>query len=187
MTFDWINIKDVDDAVIKDFDSGNYVFNDFLKEKARNWQNVGEAVTYLIVDADEILEKKITRVYGFVAINAIGLLYEEDHVKKYLPCAEIRMFAIAKQLRKRHDITIEWSDIIFKTVLQNLYFMSTSVIGFRGIFLNANHDGYKLYTENGFGEIANYISPDEDEKIEIDGCIPLLLIIDDEMLYDIFA
>ena len=186
MRFDWISIEGVDDAVIKNFDCGNHAFNDFIHNKAKLWSSSGESVTYVFIDEDE-KGKEISRIYGFASINTMGLLYDNNGNNEYLPCAEIRLFAIAQQLRKHHDSSIEWSDTIFKTLLQNLYEMSTKVIGFKAIFLNANHDGYDLYIKNGFDEITDFIKPETDEKIDIEDCTPLLLIINDEMLYSIFS
>jgi hypothetical protein len=187
MTFEWMNIKDVSDTIIHNYDSGDHVFNTFLREKAREWQDNGEAVTYVFVDAEEIDTGNYTRIYGYASINTLGLLYNEEGLDKYLPCVEIRMFSIAKQLRKRHDPSIKWSEILFKLVLQNLYQLSTSVIGFHGIFLNANSNGYKLYTDCGFQPINDYTIPQDEDKLEISDCAPLLMIIDDNALYNIFS
>lgn len=187
MNFDWVNVESVDTAVIRDFDCGNRAFNEFLHEKARAWSADGESVTYVFADEAEIKEKRVSRIYGFAAVNTMGLLFDKDGRSTYLPCAEIRLFAIAKQLRKRHNSTIVWRDVIFKNLLQNLYQMSTSVIGFKAIFLNANHDGYQLYRDNGFEPLGEYTAPQNDEKIETDDCTPLLLMITDDMLYDIFS
>ncbi|MBR0411074.1 MAG: hypothetical protein IJI25_08750 [Eubacterium sp.] len=186
--FCWVNIVDVPVAVINDFDSGNAKFNEFLKERARDWQTNGEAVTYLIVTEKDLETKTYTRIYGYVSINTMGLLYiSHDGGNRYLPCAEIRMFAISRNLRKHHDPTITYSDTIFKLILQNLYELSTSVIGFRAIFLNANHEGFQLYTDNNFRKISELIPPTEEEKLDIDGTTPMLLPIDDKMIYDIFS
>ena len=184
MTFEWVNIKDVTDAILNDYDSGDYVFNTFLKEQAREWQSIGETVTYVFVDKDEIECKEFSRIYGYTSINTMGLLYSENNLDKYLPCVEIRLFSIAKQLRKRHDPTIKWSEILFKMVLQNLYQMSTSVVGFHGIFLNANSNGYKLYIDCGFHEIDTYVAPQDDNKIDIGDCKPLLMLINDDALFN---
>jgi len=186
MEFDWINIEEVDDALLKEFDSGNESFNFFLRTKAKTWQSQGETVTYVFVDKSEIISGSYSRVYGYISINTLGLLYYDGNSKKYLSCAEIRMFAIAKQLRKHHDSSITWSEMLFKVALQNLYFMSVHTIGFRAIFLNANHDGYELYKNIGFEEIEEFIPPDEEKGIDIQGCVPLLLVMGDEMLYNIF-
>lgn len=121
MEFEWINIESVEDAVIKEFDCGSHAFNDFLYENAKKWNAEGECVTYVFADATEVANSKVSRIYGFAAINTMGLLFDNDGKNEYLSCAEIRLFAIAKQLRKHHDQSIEWSDIIFKTLLQNLY------------------------------------------------------------------
>ena len=96
------------------------------------------------------------------------------------------MFSIAKELRKRHDPTIKWSEIVFKVLLQNLYNMSTSIVGFRAVFLYANTNGYNLYKECGFQEIDEYLIPETDDKVEVEGCTPLLLVINDNAIYDMF-
>ena len=186
--FCWVPFKSVPRQVIDAFDSGNPVFNDFLKEKAEIWQMSGETVTYLIVTENEKTTGNYSRIHGYVSINAMALLYSSDVDKenKYLSCVEIRMFAIAKQLRKRHDSTITHSDILFKLILQNLYEMSTKTIGFRAIYLNANHDGYVLYKDNGFIPITTFVPPTEEEKLDITGTTPMLLPIDDTMIYSIF-
>lgn len=186
--FCWININQVPQSVINAFDSGNEVFNDFLKETALRWQNNGEAVTYLIVTENERKANCYTRIYGYVSINSMGLLYDtQGENRKYLPCVEIRMFAIAKQLRKRHDPMIKYSDMIFKLILQNLYELSTKVIGFRAIFLNANKDGFRLYKDNHFEILSDFVSPTDEEKIDISDTTPMLLFINDTMLYNIFS
>lgn len=187
MEFDWVNIESVDEAVIKNFDCGNHAFNEFLFEKAKKWNASGESVTYVFADADEIKSCSVKRIYGFAAINTIGLLFDNNGKNEYLSCAEIRLFAIAKELRKHHDQTIIWSDIIFKTLLQNLYQLSTSIIGFKAIFLNANHEGYNLYRDNGFDLINEYIIPEEDSAVLIDDCTPLLLMINSDMIDHIFS
>jgi len=186
MEFDWINIESVDDTVIDKFDCGNHAFNDFIQKQAKKWNAAGESVTYVFADIDEIKNHAVTRIYGFASINTLGLLFNNGKQNEYLPCAEIRLFAIAKQLRKHHDQTVLWSDIIFKTLLQNLYHMSTGIIGFKAIFLNANHDGYQLYIDNGFEIIKEYTVPQIDLKIEIEECTPLLLMITSKMIDNIF-
>lgn len=186
MEFEWTNVESVEDSVINNFDSGNHAFNDFIYNRAKLWNSAGEAITYVFADAEEISKQTVTRIYGFATINALGLLYDNDGRNEYLPCVEIRLFAIAKQLRKNHNPSIEWSNIIFKTLLQNLYQMSTSVIGFKAIFLNANHDGYQLYIDNDFTPIKEYVTPEVDEKIKIENCTPLLLMITDDTIYNMF-
>lgn len=180
------NIESVDDTVIKEFDCGNPAFNVFLSEKAKDWNDSGESVTYVFVDADEEKDDSISRIYGFASINALGLLFDNDGRNEYLSCAEIRLFAIARQLRKNHDKTIEWSNILFKTLLQELYSMSTRTIGFKAIFLNANREGYQLYKDNGFEVISEYVTPQNDSKIESEDCTPLLLKINSETVERIF-
>lgn len=188
MELEWTNIHNVSDDVIRNFDSGNDKFNDFLYNTAKSWNDTGESITYVFVDKNEKEENIISRILGFAAINSAGLLFQNTTDEyECLSCAEIRLFAIDKRLRKHHDQSIFWSDIIFKVLLQNLYQMSTSVIGFKAIFLNSNHDGYQLYTNNGFEPIDKYLTPRSDPKIDIGDCIPLLLTITSDTIYNIFS
>ena len=184
MEFTWVNIQDdlITQELLDDFQSGNSVFDDFLKEKARDWQDYSEATTYVFVKSTDKEAGCISRIFGYVSINATGLMYKRaDDSKLYLPCAEIRMFAIHKSLRKRHNPDNNFSEILFKMVLQELYYMSTHVIGFRAIFLNANDEGYQLYVNSGFEEVKGFLTPDEEEKMDLEGMRPLLLLINDDI------
>ncbi|MBO4580210.1 MAG: hypothetical protein J5715_08665 [Clostridiales bacterium] len=182
MRFSWLNIRDprITDDLLEDFYSGNSVFDDFLKNKAGDWQDYSEAATYVFITSDEEQSEVISRIYGYVSINSTGLLYENsDGEKQYLSCAEIRMFAIHKSLRRKLNPCSNYSSVLFKMVLQRLYFMSTSVIGFRAIFLNANNEGYRLYVNSGFSEVTDYLAPETEEKLSLEGTTPLLLLINE--------
>ena len=65
MEFEMISINDVSNAVLYNFDCGNYVFNEFLQEKAKKWQAQGEAVTYVFVEKSDICASDISRIYGY--------------------------------------------------------------------------------------------------------------------------
>lgn len=182
MEFEWINIRDnmVTQELLDSFQSGNSVFDNFLKEKAGYWQDNSEAATYVFVSKDECVAGKVNRIYGYVSINAMGLLFEnEDGNNQYLSCAEIRMFAVDKILHKKHGSIVRYSEILFRMVLQNLYYMSTHDMGFRAIFLNANKQGYQLYRDCGFEETCGYTTPDTEDKLDIEGTTPLILFINE--------
>lgn len=190
MEFEWVNIRDklITKELLDVFQSGNSVFDKFLQETASVWQDYSESATYVFVDKSEIDDNKITRIFGYVSINTTGLMYyNENGNRLYLPCAEIRMFAIHKSLRKRHDISNKFSQILFKLVLQNLYFMSTHIIGFRAIFLNSNDDGYQLYSDCGFEDLKDFLAPEEEEKLSIKGTKPMILLINDNITDIIFS
>jgi hypothetical protein len=65
--------------------------------------------------------------------------------------------------------------------------MSTHNIGFRAIYLNSNDEGYKLYRKCGFEEVSDYLTPDVEDKLNIEGTKPLLLSINDEITDLIFS
>ena len=109
------------------------------------------------------------------------MIKNDKEENQYLSCAEIRMFAIHKSLRKKHDPTVKYSEILFTMVLQNLYCMSNHDIGFRAIFLNANEHGYQLYKDCGFDEASGYLTPDAEDKLNIEGTKPLILFINESI------
>lgn len=189
MFLEWINIESVDEKVTDSFSSGNELFDEFLKVHARRWQDCGEAATYIIADAQEVINNKVEYVYGYVTLNTTGLLkrFEEGSVVQYLPCVEIRMFAIDRSLRKHGDPYVNYSDIIFNLVLMNLWAMSVHMIGFKGIFLNANHEGERLYRNAGFEDVTEFVAPTEEDKIDIKGTTPMLLMINDEFIDKVFS
>ena len=185
---EWINIESVDQKLIDSFHSGNVIFDNFLSNEAQHWQDVGEAATYIIADGEEIKNNCINHIWGYATINATGLLkQEEDGEMQYLSCAEIRMFAVARALRRHGDPTNKYSEAIFNLVLQNLYAMAVHKIGFRGIFLNANHEGERLYKEAGFSEVTDFIPPTSEDKLDISGTKPMLLMINDDFIGHIFS
>lgn len=184
MEFEWINIRDemITQELLDSFESGNSTFDEFLKKEAGRWQDYSEAATYVFVTQDDLNAGKIKRIYGYMSINAMGLLFQsEDGDNQYLSCAEIRMFAIHRSLRKKHNPTVEYSELIFTKGLQNLYYMSNHDIGFRAIFLNSNKDGYQLYKNSGFSEVSGYLTPDVEDKLNIEGTTPMLLFINESI------
>ena len=187
---EWINIESVSQELTDSFNSGNSVFDNFLKNDARRWQDYGEAATFIIADKEEIEKGNITRIYGYVTINATGLLYSpsgDDGDYQYLSCVEIRMFAIQRAFRKHGDPTRNYSEIFFNLVLMNLYHMATHTIGFKAIFLNANHEGRRLYKSAGFEEVSGFVSPTVEDKIDLEETTPMILMINDEFIDKVFC
>ena len=177
MIFEWIPLSKASSADVIKFDCGNDVFNDFLKDKALNWMSEGYAVTYVAVDKTEFENNNIQRIYGYAAINATGLLGKDRDKNKYLSCAEIRMFAVSKALRGSEAIDIDgvrYSYKLFQSLMQELYSISTSVIGFCAVILNSNEEGLSLYRKFGFMYSEDYLNPEEEEKIDIKDCTPLI-------------
>ena len=92
-------MNNVTSDIVDKFDCGEETFNDFLKEQAKTWMSEGYAVTYVAVDKNELEAGNVQRIYGYAAVNSTGLLYKNADKNKYLSCAEIRMFAVARSLR----------------------------------------------------------------------------------------
>ena len=190
MSFEWIPITSELKECINDFDCGEHEFNVFIKEKDLDWMNEGYAVTYVAVDDNEMKNGNINRIYAYASINATGLMYS-DGPTKYLSCAEIRMFAVSRFLRGTEAVDIDgkrYSYKIFQTLMQEIYHISTFTIGFTAVTLNSNTNGLQLYKKFGFIETNDYLLPEEEEKLNIEGCIPLVFsLISSDALAKIFV
>ncbi len=177
MIFEWTSIKNVPSDVVSQFSCGNEEFDRFLHEQAKTWMSEGYAVTYVAVIKEELENNTVKRIYGYAAINATGLLGKDRGKNKYLSCAEIRMFAVSKTLRGGEAVDsdgIRYSYKLFQALMQELYLLSTSVIGFSAVTLNANSTGLGLYSKFGFIQSEEYLLPEEEDKLNIEGCIPLI-------------
>ena len=69
----------------------------------------------------------------------------------------------------------------------NLYHMATHTIGFKAIFLNANHEGRRLYKSAGFEEVSGFVSPTVEDKIDLEETTPMILMINDEFIDKVFC
>ncbi len=97
------------------------------------------------------------------------------------------MFAVSKSLRGKEAVDadgIRYSYKLFQSLMQELYFISTSVIGFCAVTLNANTTGLGLYKKFGFMHSEEYLLPEEEEKIDIEGCTPLIFSFMSENVLD---
>ena len=187
MIFEWTSLNNITSDVVSKFDCGEEVFNDFLREQAKTWMSEGYAVTYVAVDKNELENKNVNRIYGYAAINATGLLGKDRDRNKYLSCAEIRMFAVSKSLRGSEAVDsdgVKYSYKLFQSLMQELYYISTSIIGFCAVTLNANATGLGLYKKFGFMHSEEYLLPEEEDKIDIEGCTPLIFSFMDENAMD---
>ncbi|SEL96992.1 hypothetical protein SAMN04487770_12228 [Butyrivibrio sp. ob235] len=190
MIFEFIPIDKTLKTVIQEFDCGTDTYNSFLKENALDWMANGYATTYVAVDSDENADGNISKIYGYASINATGLLGKNLDKKKYLSCAEIRLFAVAKALRGDEAVDIDgvrYSYKVFQALMQELFYIATSTIGFCAVTLNSNDDGLDLYTKFGFVHSEDYLLPEDEEKIDIEDCTPLVFsFLGEDALYKLF-
>lgn len=181
----------VTNEIILDFTCRNSNIDNFFHETAKTWCDMGIGVTYILISSKDLEENKINKIYAFATIACAGLLYtDKDSNKLYMPCAEIKYFAINKAFRGQTNTGFKdgkrYSQIFFKMFLQELYYMSTSIIGFSMIYLQANSEGRQLYEKCNFIELNGYVLPDADEKIEIEECTPMGMPLSDENIGDMF-
>lgn len=181
----------VNSEVLHSFDCRHIDFNEFLYEDAIQFSADGNGVTYILVDKNEYDNENISIIFAFATVQATSLHYRNENDEDVLysiSCAEIKYFAINRRLQKQIAYDIDenkyYSTIFFELLLQELYEMSTSKIGFQAIFLRANNNGYKLYSRKKFMDASNYIIPyTEDDPTG--KCIPMILNIASN-LYSIF-
>ncbi len=146
----------VSQDVLNRFDCGHPDFNYFLQNDANECAANGKGVTYILVDDEEDKDgKQITAVFAFCTLKATSLYYEnQENTVFNISCAEIKYFAIAKQFQKaqtgKQGTEKYYSTCFFEILLADLYQMSTSVIGFTGIFLRANENGENWCCKSSF-------------------------------------
>ncbi len=166
-----LEASNVSDEVIMQFDCGNEDMTEYLHSYARKDAIKGEGVTYVLVTPDR------QRIYAYATIKAYGLYYydsaEKYHTKPMndegqvlisIPSIEIKMFAISKKLKGQIAYLLDpekhrhYSTIFLKWFLEELYYMSMRIVGYKMLFLRANDEGERLYRNNGFVECDEYLS-----------------------------
>lgn len=178
--------RGLDLSKIRSFSCGVEEFSHFLQEDIDLWESQLFGVTYFLIDTD-ISEPTDVNIYGYATLSTIGLLRKEAAKESCISGVEIRLFAVSEKFRGvKNELGILYSHIFFALLLQDLWAAATSVISFKMIFLQSNELGKSLYKNFGFVEVAEYLAPAEDEKIEIEECIPMLCEISDELMYKIF-
>ena len=179
----------VSQDIIQQFDCGNRDMTEYLYSYADIDAASGRGVTYILVKKADIENKSISRIYAYTTLKAHSLSYYDEGAKYHthdiddngnvllsIPCVEIKMFAIDKALKKQIAFTIDpehhYSTIFFNMLLEKLYYMSMTVIGFQIIFLRANDEGENLYRKSKFVDCTDYL---QTYDIKADGCKPLFL------------
>ncbi len=176
--------------VLDKFDCGHPDFNDFLAEDAIEFADNGKGVTYVLIDEQEE-QTGITTIFAFCTLKATALYYcrEDSNSMFSVSCAEIKYYAISKAFQKVqagiYGTGKYYSTLFFEILLADLYEMSTSVIGFTGIFLRANENGEKLYRRKKFIDATEFVIPYEEDD-ELGKCTPMYLSIGDN-IYSIFG
>jgi len=189
MSLEYFNIKDlkISQDVLNYFDCGHPDFNDFIRNDAIPQQDMGNGVTYVLIDNSE-KDSDVTAILAFATIRTCALYSGKDGILVSEPCAEIKYFAIHKQFQKqltgKNGVEKYYSTSFFEELLVKLYELSITVIGYTGIFLRANENGEKLYRRKDFIDAVDYIIPYEEDD-ELGKCKPMYFPIADN-LYSIF-
>lgn len=182
--------SNVNQEILNAFDCGHSDFNDFLAKDAIEYTNSGNGVTYILIDNAEENEK-VTTIFAFCTLKATALYYSREDSDSLFSnsCVEIKYFGIAKVFQRnrtgKRGVEKYYSTLFFEILLADLYEMSTSIIGFTGIFLRANENGEKLYRRKKFVDATQYMIPYEEDD-ELGKCVPMYLSINDN-IYNIFG
>lgn len=187
-----LNNASVSQDVLKRFNCGHPDFNDFLINDAIEYSSNGNGVTYVLVDKKEYENKTISVIFAFATIQSTALQYHDviDNKKIYsISGIELKYFAIAKKFHKQIAYGVDpdkyYSTIFFECLLEDIYEMSTKIIGFQVVFLRANENGVKLYRRKKFIDATDYIIPYEEDDA-LGKCIPMCLMLQDN-IYSIFG
>lgn len=154
--------------VVSDFDCGNEVINDYLKNSALS---DSDNVTYLFVDISN-------NIIGFSTLCCSGIRYTVGKgYQSTLPAIEIKYFAILSDLHKLiYDETDEhfyFSDKVFCELLKICRDISQDVIGARYIVLYSVPDAVRFYKRNMFEIYTEYMS--KDKTTFLNDCVPMFM------------
>lgn len=158
---------------IADFNCGNESINNFLTEKAHDYQKQGKGITRLVIDEYN------QNIIGFYTLTASSLLYDVDDIKDRIrgfSAVEIKMFAIDLkyqdiQYGREEDYVL--SDSILDLVISDIYNMSETTVGVEYITLYAVPNSVEFYKRNRFRALNEFMKPIYNQYT--DGCQPMYL------------
>lgn len=154
--------------LVKDFDCGNEVINEYLKSKSHCDP---QTVTYIVIDNDN------GSVICYYSLSCSGFVIESNHKFTIYPAVEIKMFAIDENYQHMpYSEDIEdgsFSDILFSDVIGFIYDFTENYCGADKIILYSVPDAKSFYIRNGFTEFMEYML--KSESWFLDGCVPMYL------------
>lgn len=163
-----IRVNEDSIQIIKSFNCGNEVINEYLKNKAKD---DAQAVTFILID------KKEKAVIGYYSLNCSGFIINSMSHFTIYPAVEIKMFAMDE---KYHHLPYSddpedgtFSDYIFSFVISKIYDFTEKYCGADKIILYSVPKAKNFYKKNGFLEFEDFMLKSESRFL--DGCIPMYM------------
>lgn len=151
----------------KDFNCGNEVINNYLKEQA---YNDPKATTFIIYDTEN------NHIISYYALSCSGfVLNYKSHFTLY-PAVEIKMFAVDEQYKHiiySPDDNLTLSDYIFCNVISRIYDFTENECGADKVILYSVPKAENFYIKNGFIRFQDFML--KSESMFLDGCIPMYM------------
>lgn len=156
-----------DISLIKSFDCGNEVINDYLKEHA---YNDPQSATFVIYDTE------VNQAISYYSLSCSGFVINQNsHILIY-PAVEIKMFAVDdkyKHIPFSQDDDFTLSDYIFCSVISKIYDFTENECGADKIILYSVPKAENFYRKNGFIRFHEFML--KSESMFLNGCIPMYM------------
>lgn len=170
ITIKIIKYTENEKTIAQDFNCGNDVISNYLKEKAHDDP---QAVTFIAVDNSN------DSIIGYYSLSCSGLAVDHGYSGKITiyPAVEIKMFAVdGKYQHFPNSVDPEdgnLSDTVFSGVISHIYNFTDEQCGADNIVLYSVPEALNFYKRNGFSEFKNFMHPSE--SWFTDGCIPMFM------------
>ena len=155
--------------LIKNFNCGNEVMNDYLIEKANHDP---QATTFITVDTNN------NSVISYYTLSCSGLVLTHGYDKiTVYPAVEIKMFAIDENYQhlpySEDPDDGNLSNMLFSDVIGHIYCFTDEQCGADKILLHSVPDAHNFYLRNGFSDYEEFMKPST--SLFTDGCIPMYM------------
>lgn len=163
-----IRFTDKDINLVQDFNCGNEVINDYLKEEACNDT---KATTFIIVNNAN------SQIIAYYSLNCSGFVIDNGNNFTIYPAVEIKMFAIDEKYQhipystNREDGNL--SDTLFDNVIGYIYSFTDNCCGADKVILYSVPNAENFYKRNGFKRFENFML--QSTSLFLDGCVPMYL------------
>ncbi|KOA94037.1 hypothetical protein [Clostridium botulinum] len=168
--FDYINTETK--KLFNDFDCGHEGINNFLFQKAEEFDKLGFGVTHLAIDTNK------NKIVGFYTLRNSSLLYNlnsNNTIQNFgirgMPSVEIYMFAVDVHYHSvKYNNKYNTSDFLMLNVISNMDYV-TEYSESKFLILNSVEKAINFYIRNKFlpfdKNFMKYINDDKSINIDI--------------------
>lgn len=158
--------SDID--LVKDFDCGNQVINDYLKQEALKDT---KATTFIVVNTET------NEVICYYSLNCSGFVVNNGNNFTIYPAVEVKMFAIDEKYQhlpySKSFKDGNFSDMLFNEVIGFIYEFTDLYCGADKVILYAVPNAESFYKRNGFKRFESFML--QSTSLFLNGCIPMYL------------